>query len=68
MKIVNKPKENTVLFSELNPGDVFKGIITDNFYLKAFDKPNAINLVTGEYCGFPDNSKVIPIDCELVIK
>ena len=69
MKIVDKTKENIVLFSELDPGDVFKSPYTGYLYIKTnHEKVTAVNLENGQFQICESNLKVLPIDCELVIK
>lgn len=74
MKIVNANKQK-VTFSDLKRGDVFKLGVTNNFYMKTefrlgynTSKYNTVNIENGTLFETQDNTEVIPIDCELVIK
>lgn len=76
MKIVNTCENITTTFDKINVGEAFYYNYYGGIYLKTeslFDDngnvmTNAVNLRLGSMCLFPDNEKVIALDCECVIK
>lgn len=80
MKIVNQSASKLVPFYEIKQGDIFQ--VNGTYYMKtatehverSFGREidivpvNAINLYKGSFVRFTLDSKVIPVDCELVIK
>ena len=74
MKITDK--ENTRLpLHQMKVGDIFRHPDTGNLFMKTnqmFDEKgnlvNAIHLESGILLGLDKYGKVIPVDCELVIK
>lgn len=71
MKIVNKSE--TTKFRDLKPGDVFK--MNNNYYMKIkyeldanYDQLNTVSLNTNSLLCVRQDSEVIPVDCELIIK
>lgn len=70
MKIVNERKENgKVCFGDLGCGDVFKWY--DSIYMKVlsnYDTVNATNLCECRTTSFMNNTKVTPLNVELVIR
>lgn len=84
MKIVESTNEPQITFGDLKVGDVFKVKHDKNYYMKtekyevAYEDPfdgsfiwtyrNTICLSNGKIMKTSNDTKVFPIDCELIIK
>jgi len=68
MKVINKVTDETMPFSEVNKGELFR--TREGFFLKseATIDCNAVNVSTGKLCFFGKDSKVIPLIAEVVVR
>jgi hypothetical protein len=72
--IIKQKESNEKYFSAIEDGEVF--LWYDNYYMKTEstycndngDYENAVMLSNGLFAYFDDKTKVIRVDCELVIK
>ena len=73
MKIIKREENKLIFFNEILKGDVFT-LDEKDFFIKTelhngvFYAFNAINLKDGTHHCFDDDTAIIPVDCELVIK
>lgn len=72
MIITHKSKNREKLFKELDKGQVFKHVSSDDYYMKMDNDPiskvTAVRLCDGAMHIIQSVSVVIPVDAELVIK
>lgn len=69
MEIVYEPKSNKVMFSALDPGDVFK-TVGGNVCMKVtpMHGHNTVFLSSGALLPTLEDEKVELLDCELIVK
>lgn len=72
MKITYKEIQKQTYFSNLAPGDIFKLALDGVPFLKTTEcessNHNAVNLMLNCTSRVDPGIKVIPIDCELIVK
>ena len=75
MKIVKNTNAKEITFGDLKEGDVFQSISNGYFYMKTSTKYdeygdcfNTVHVESGSLHCSDNIMKVIPVDCELVIK
>lgn len=68
MEVISKVADETIPFSEVNKGELFR--TREGFFLKseATIDCNAVNVSTGKLCFFGKDAKVIPLIAEIVVK
>lgn len=68
MEVINKVTDETMPFSEVNKGELFR--TREGFFLKSETAKdcNAVNVSTGNLCFFGKDSKVIPLIAEIVVR
>ena len=68
MKVINEVTDETMPFSEVNKGELFRK--REGFFLKIelTSNCNAVNVTTGNLCFFGKDAKVIPLIAEIVIR
>jgi len=68
MEVISKVADETIPFSEVNKGELFR--TKEGFFLKieTTKEYNAVNVSTGNGCFFGKDAKVIPLIAEIVVK
>ena len=72
MKITYSAAQKATYFSDLNVGEVFTVSLDGSPFLKTMEcdtsNHNAVNLVANCIARIDPGTKVIPVECELIIK